>query len=230
MCSKCKLLKAVIFDMDGVLTDTEPLHGECFVRAFASFGIFTTLEEYRQAVTLGGSTVRDYFLKLGGDPSDWDRVKGLKDSYLEQMIAERNILMPGTTKLLETLRKNGIKTAIATSARRRSLEIILGPYNLYEYFDAIVTKDDTEVEKPDPRLYLIAAERLGVDPGNCVAIEDSPRGILAAMRAGMLCIAIPTPSTAEGDFSQASMIISSLEDITIDVLRILVEHKKQSRS
>ncbi|MDH7602355.1 MAG: HAD family phosphatase [Armatimonadota bacterium] len=220
---------AVIFDMDGVLADTEPLHGECFVRAFASFGILTTLEDYRQAVTLGGSTVRDYFLRLGGDPSDWDRVKGLKDSYLEQMIARKDVLTPGTKNLLQVLRSSGIKTAVATSARRRSLDIILTPYGLHEYFDVLVTKDDTGTEKPDPQLYLIAAQKLNVDPQNCVAIEDSPRGIIAAVRAGMRCIAVPTPSTADADFSMADLVVPSLEAIDFEVLRRVMRRERNDK-
>ena len=212
---------AVIFDMDGVLADTEPLHGECFVRAFAGFGIFTTLEEYRRAVTLGGTTVRDYYIELGGDPSDWDRVKGVKDSLMERIVAERDALMPGVVRLLDLLRSAGIPTAVATSARRRSLDIIIDHYGLRAYFDAIVTKDEAQVEKPDPRPYLIAAERLGVDPKDCVAIEDSPRGVVAAARAGIKCIAVPTSSTVDGDFSLAARVLSSLEEINLETLRSL---------
>ncbi|MGC8863329.1 MAG: HAD family hydrolase, partial [Armatimonadota bacterium] len=112
-------------------------------------------------------------------------------------------------------------TAVATSARRRSLDIIIDRYGLRSYFDVIVTKDDAGVEKPDPRPYLIAAERLGVDPKRCVAIEDSPRGVIAAARAGMKCIAVPTASTANGDFSLATLIVRSLAEIDLDTLRSL---------
>ncbi len=222
------LPKAVIFDMDGVLADTEPLHGECFVRAFASFGILTTPEDYRQAVTISGSSVRDYFLRLGGDPSDWDRVKGLKDSYLEQMIADRDVLMPGIRRLLDALRSHGIRTAVATSARRRSLDIILGQYRLHECFDALVTKDDAGTEKPDPQLYLVAAQKLNVNPKDCVAIEDSPKGITAASRAGMKCIAVITPSTADADLSMADLVVESLEAIDLEVLRKVVKSSRRN--
>jgi len=205
--------------MDGVLADTEPLHGACFIRAFGGFGIFTTLEEYRQAITLGGSTVRDYFLKLGGDPSDWDRVKGIKDACMQEIVAEHDALMPGVIMLLDLLRSAGIRTAVATSARRRSLDIIIDRYGLRAYFDATVTKDDADAEKPDPTSFLLAAQRLGADPGDCVALEDSPRGVLAAARAGMKCIAIPTPSTADGDFAPATLVVESLEEIDLKTLR-----------
>ncbi|MCX8053297.1 MAG: HAD family phosphatase [Armatimonadetes bacterium] len=213
-----KLPAAVIFDMDGVLADTEPMHGKCFVRAFAGFGIFITLEDYRQAVTLGGSTVRDYFISLGGDPSDWDRVKDAKDSYMREIVAEHDSLMPGVIGLLELLRSAGVRTAVATSARRRSLNLIIDRYGLRPYFEVTVTKDEAQAEKPDPRPYIVAAERLGVDPKDCVAIEDSPRGIIAAVRAGMKCIAVPTPSTADGDFSLATLVVRSLEEIDLEVL------------
>jgi len=213
---------AVIFDMDGVLADTEPLHGECFVRAFAGFGIEATLEEYRQAVTIGGLTVRDYFLSLDGDPSDWDRVKAIKDAALQEAIKERQALLPGVLRLLDALRSARIPTAIATSARRKSLDIVIDRLGLRSYFDITVTKDEAEAEKPDPGLYLMAAERLGVDPKDCVAIEDSPRGVIAATRAGMKCIAVPTPSTADGDFSPATLVVRSLEDIDLKTLRNLL--------
>ena len=214
-----ELPAAVIFDMDGVLADTEPLHGKCFVRAFAGFGIETTPEEYRQAVTIGGSTVRDYFLSLGGDPSDWDRVKGIKDAFMEEAVEHGEALMPGVVPLLDLLRSAGIPVGLATSARRRSLDIIIDRLGLRPYFDVTVTKDEAQAEKPDPEIYLTAAQRLGVDPAGCVAIEDSPRGVLAAVRAGMKCVAVPTRSTADGDFSAATLVVRSLEEVDLDTLR-----------
>lgn len=212
---------AVIFDMDGVLTDTEPLHGECFRRAFKAMAVHITLEDYRRAVTLGGSTVKNYFDSLGGDVAVWEQIKALKDAELAEVIREHGKLMPGVIELLDLLDSLKIPKAIATSARLRSLEIILEPFNLIRRFDVIVTKEEVPAEKPHPGGFILAAERLGVDPAECVVIEDSPRGVLAAHRAGMKCIAVPTPSTHDGDFTPATLVIESLFQINIELLSSL---------
>ena len=213
--------QAVIFDMDGVLADTEPLHGKCFIQAFRELGIHTDLERYRQAVTLGGSPVKDYYVSLGGEESTWQRIKQIKDALMTESTEKDGVLMPGAVDLLRLLKGASIPTAVATSARRKSLEIVLDRFELWPYFDAFATKDDADEEKPDPAVFLLAAERLGVDPAACVVVEDSPRGVVAAHRAGMKCIAVPTPSTADGDFSLADVVVNSLEDVDLDTLHRL---------
>ncbi len=215
------LPRAVIFDMDGVIADTEPLHGGCFLQAFRELGIEITFEQYRQAVTLGGSTVKDYFVSLGGDVAEWDKVKSLKDAALSNAVVRDGALMPGIEGLLKMLRCARIKTAVATSARRRSLDIILDHFDLWPHFDCFATKNEVKAEKPDPAVFLLAAKKLEVSPAECVVIEDSPRGVLAAYRAGMKCIAVPTSTTHDGDFTLATACLPSLESITLDVLRKL---------
>ncbi len=212
---------AVIFDMDGVIADTEPLHGACFIRAFSGLGVDVTLEDYRQAVTLGGLAVRDYYESLGGDVALWDNIKANKDSLLEDAVKSDCRLMPGIVELLESLRIERIPIALATSARRKSAEIILNHFGIWDYFDAIVTKEEAEAEKPDPEIFLIAARKLELDPATCVVIEDSPRGVIAAARAGMKCVAVPTHSTADGDFSQATMVLPAIEKINLTLLRTI---------
>jgi len=205
--------------MDGVLADTEPMHGECFIRAFETVGIRTTLADYRSAVTIGGSPVKDFFFALGGSRAEWEAVLPLKHANFRKLVAEKCEPMPGVIELLTTLRQAGIRTAVATSAREISLSIVLDKLGIRSYFDEFVTKRDVKLEKPDPEGYLIATRRLGLKPEDCVAMEDSPRGVLAAYRAGMKCVAIPTPSTADGDFTHATLIVKSLEDVTIETLR-----------
>jgi HAD superfamily hydrolase (TIGR01509 family) len=213
------LPSAVIFDMDGVLADTEPLHGACFVEAFGRFGLSVTLEDYRQAVTLGGSTVRDYFARLGGNLSDWETVKAIKDKLLSTAVDGSVQPMPGALDLLRELRSRQVPTALATSARRTSLQIIMDHLDFWDCFSEFVTKDEAQEEKPDPEIFLIAAKKLGVRPEDCVVIEDSPRGLLAADRAGMKCIAVPTPSTADGDFSLAAVVAGSLREVNLELIR-----------
>ncbi|HEY3298362.1 MAG TPA: HAD family phosphatase [Armatimonadota bacterium] len=223
-------LSAVIFDMDGVLADTEPLHGGCFVTSFAAQGIDIGFEDYRLAVTIGGSTVRDFYLSLGGDPSSWDEVKALKDELMESAVREHARPMPGVIDLLRSLKDVGIRTAVATSARRTSLGFVLDKLGIWEFFDCFVSKEDTGAEKPDPSIFLLAAHKLGVHPSNCITIEDSPRGTVASQRAGMRCVAVPTDTTFDGDFTLATTVVSSLEKVSVETLTQLMAYEVQSRT
>jgi beta-phosphoglucomutase-like phosphatase (HAD superfamily) len=92
-------------------------------------------------------------------------------------------------------------------------------FDLRPYFKHIITWEDVHAIKPDPQAYILAAERLGMQPNECVVFEDTPRGVLAAHRAGMKCIAIPTSTTYDGDFSKAAMIAGSLEGMNINILQ-----------
>jgi len=216
-----RLPTAVVFDMDGVLVDTEPVHGRCFVEAFGRLGIQTTLEYYRGAVSLGGSPVRDLYLSLGGRASDWEEVKRIKDGLMEKAMRDEVEAMPGIERLLAELRLGSVRTALATSARRRSMEIVLDAMSLWDYFDVFVTKEEVKEEKPSPEAFLIAVQRLQAEPWQCVVVEDSPRGVAAAHRAGIRSVAVPNKSTEDGDFSEATLIVESVEDISLNTLQSL---------
>jgi len=209
----------VIFDMDGVLADTEPLHAKTYVQAFCQAGLCIDEEQYRQAITLGGSSVRNLFKSLGGKDEQWPEVARAKAIGFKEMLDRHGKLMPGVTELLVSLRRNGLSIALATSAGRNTLSIVMDRFDLWQCFDVFVTWQDVEAEKPDPEAFILAARRLQVEPEDCVVIEDSPRGVLAAHRAGMKCIAVPTPSTADGDFSYADLLVGSLELVDLSVIR-----------
>lgn len=216
-----RLPRAVIFDMDGLLADTEPTNIAAYVGIMRDMGLDVTEEGYRQAVTIGGISVRDLYDQLGGDPAQWPSAHKAKARQYRAVLSERGRLMPGVIELLESLRAAEIPTAIATSGARHSLEIILDVFRIARYFDVFVAKEDARAEKPDPDAYILAAERLGVRPEECVALEDSPRGVEAAIRAGMKCIAVPTAQTIDGDFSLATLVVRSLEEVSLDTLRCL---------
>lgn len=212
---------AVVFDMDGVLADTEPLHCEAYVGIWNEMGLACTLEDYRRCITMGRMAVHEMYAALGGDASVWQSVMDAKHKRVEQMLSERDVLRPGVVELLRALKAAGTPTAIATIAGRRSMEIILGRFELRGYFDKFVTWQDITRPKPDPEVYQTAAARLGVPCEHCAAIEDSPRGVTAAIRAGMKCVAVPTASTADGDFSLATVTVASLELVDLNTLRDL---------
>ena len=210
---------AVIFDMDGVLADTEPLHAETYVRVFREMGLELTVEEYLDMVTRGQMDVRDVYQSIGGDMAYWKEVMDTKSVMVKAMLAERDVLLPGVVDLLQSLKTAGIPTAVATAAGKRSLGMMLDRFDLRRYFDEFVTWEDVQASKPDPEAFIIAAQKLGVTSEDCVVIEDSPRGVLAAHRARMKCIAVPNNSTSEGDFSTADLIVNSLEEVNLETLK-----------
>lgn len=216
------LPSAVIFDVDGVLADTEPLHAEAWCAVLADMGFALTVEEYRRAVTLGHMDVREVYVSIGGDMAAWREAMDAKAALVKTLLAERGALMPGVLDLLWFLKAAKIPTAIATAAGKRSMGIILDRFELRDYFDDYVTWEEVQVSKPDPEAFLIAARKLGVAPEECVVIEDSPCGVLAAHRAGMKCVAVPTDSTSDGDFSLADLVVNSLEAVSLESLRKLM--------
>lgn len=218
-----KLPSAVIFDMDGVLVDSEPVHTACYCQAFTEAGFPITTEQYRQNVTIGHFTCKKLFLTVGGNMERWPEVRNRKFELTNEMMHDRVRLMPGITELLETLQSERIPTALATSSGINSLEAVMGRFDLRPYFRHIVTSEDVKAVKPEPDGYIFAAGKLGVPCHECVAIEDSPRGVLAAHRAGMKCIAVPTSTTFDGDFGPANLVVKSLEEVSIDMLRGLFD-------
>lgn len=224
-----KLLPAAaIFDMDGVLVDSEPLHIESYVRAFDEYGTDLSHEHYRQKIALGHHSVPELFSELDGNMDCWHELSKRKAELLKELIAEKLKLMPGIVELLKILRESDIPVALATSAGRSSLELIMEKFDLRPYFKIIITWEDVGAIKPDPQAYIVAAQRLGVKPKECVVFEDSPRGVLAAHRAGAKCIAIPTSTTYDGDFSRADLMIDSLAKADLKTLRDLFDESVQS--
>ena len=140
-----RLPAAVIFDMDGVLVDSEPLHAEAYVEVFGEIGINLPMDLYlRTSCSLGG-TVRDLYTQLGGDETIWQSVAQRKADRFKSKLEADSKLQPGVVKLLEMLSTEHIPTALATSAGHRSLGIIMNRFGLTPYFSTLVTSNDVEV-------------------------------------------------------------------------------------
>jgi beta-phosphoglucomutase len=212
---------AVIFDMDGVLIDSEPIHAECYIATFQEFGFSYTLDDYRLNVSAGTMNVDQVFQSLGGDMAQWPEVTKAKSLRTKDAVAQKGELRPGVLDLLCELQAQRIPTALATSAGRWTVDILMDQFDLRHFFAECVTWTDVKATKPDPQAFLVAAERLNAKPDECVVIEDSPRGVTAASRAGMRCVAVPTPWTSGADLSLATIQVSSLEDISVASLREL---------
>lgn len=210
------MLKAVIFDMDGVIIDSEPTHMKLENETYKKLGIEVSGDEHLSFV---GAT-SNYM---------WDT---LKNKYkltqtLEELIEyERNkyfkhlnsdeceiTLIEGVKDLIKDLHKNRVKLAIASSSPLNVIEAIAKKFQIEEYFEVFVTGDYVAKSKPEPDIFLYAAEKLGVSPENCIVIEDSNNGVRAAKKAGMKCVGINSDVEARQDISMADLEINSFKEV-----------------
>lgn len=212
--------KAFIFDMDGVIIDSEKLHSITKVQAIRSFGVDVresdlNLESYvgRSAKSFFSDVIAKY-PELG---DDWEVLAKKKHELYQKILREDPDLKPidGIPELLERLKAKGYRIGLGSSSVMANIQLVLGRFGIMDYFDAIAAGSEVEHAKPAPDVYLLTASRLGIAPEDCTVIEDAGAGVMAAKAAGMRCIAIKNPNSGEQDFSQADMIIDSYEEIVL---------------
>jgi HAD superfamily hydrolase (TIGR01509 family) len=206
-------IKAVIFDMDGVLSDTQTLHARMESDLFRQFGIeISPAEISREFAGVPDEVMFPVVFKRHGE--EVENVDALLEGKWQELMerARGGVQpVPGSQELVETLAARGLRLAVASSSYRRFVELVLEKLNLDSRFETVVTIDDVERGKPDPAIFLLAAERLGIQPTDCLVIEDSISGMVAAKRAGMKCVGLVPPG-AESEF-RADLTVSALKDI-----------------
>jgi len=204
---------AVIFDMDGVLVDSEPFGFEALRRVMARFGLGYTEEE--NAEFLGRTTLESCRILKDrhGLP---DSAETLANLYIEGMLAQIGkgpIPMAGVPDVLEQVRARGYRLALASSAEVRVIHANLTALALDPLFEAVVSGTQVAHGKPAPDVFLAAADRLAVAPDRCLVIEDSRNGLLAAKAAGMRCAVVPCAHTRHQDFREADHYLTTLPDL-----------------
>jgi HAD superfamily hydrolase (TIGR01509 family) len=182
---------AVIFDMDGLLFDTEALWQAALLSAAADAGREIPDEVFNQSIGVRRSQCRDLFLSHFGDDFLFDDFHADWRRHFWLIAEDRLTLKPGVTELLDCLDRLRLPRAIATSSSRTTVEHHLASHSLTDRFDAIVCRGDYENGKPAPDPFLKAAERLGVEPRLCLALEDSHIGVRSASAAGMMTVMVP---------------------------------------
>lgn len=179
-------IKAVIFDMDGVLFDTERVYLESWIKVFKEYGYTMTKEIYIPLMGTGRKNVKEVFKKTFGDNIPIEEMYVKKDELLFKAIDNNEVpLKLGAIDILCYLKEEGYKIALATSAKRDRVTKQIQANNMNNMFNAIVCGDDVVNSKPDPEIFLKAAKKLDVNPENCVVIEDSLAGIKGANKGGM---------------------------------------------
>ncbi|TGE28452.1 HAD family hydrolase [Hymenobacter metallicola] len=217
------MIQTVIFDMDGVLVDTEPLHHDAFFRHFAELGIPMTAEEY--ATFLGAST-RNVYQQLKeqfGLPQEVETLIQRKRELFGKSFDESTALdlLPGARALIEDLHQAGIPLQLASSASKETIARVFTRFGLYPYFDNLVSGEDFPRSKPDPAIFLYAARLAGVAPAHCVVIEDSANGVTAAKAAGMRCIGYQSEHSTGQDLHHADQVVVDLGQLSAAVIQAL---------
>ena len=206
---------AIIFDMDGVLVNSEPFYVEVEQTNFRQLGLIISEEEHQ--TYQGTATDRMWQLikeRHGiGQPVN-ELVKMTNKLVTPYFNSLKKIEpMPGVEQLIKKLKEKGMPLALASSSYSDVIEIILQKTGLKKYFDAVVDSQLAGASKPEPDIFLLTAKKLGVPPEKCVVIEDSTNGIKAAKAAGMYCIAFAGPGSELQDQSQADLIVADFGEI-----------------
>ena len=207
--------RAVVFDMDGLLLDTETLWHEAEAELFRRHGDEFTWDDKLAVIGTSFAFTADYFARrLGRAPEEGPKLVEEMIELMHERVRRQVDARPGAIELVERLRADGVPLALASNSPRFLVDDALATAGLTDAFDVIVTSDDVEHSKPAPDIYLLACERLGVAPPEALALEDSPSGVAAAKAAGLTCIAVP--QFAETDVSAADRVVESLEELLAD--------------
>jgi len=206
-------LRGGVFDLDGLMADSEPLAEWAWNQFLARYGHRLDAQMLQDILGLRvADSARLICQRFGLPVSPQDAAAGRDRIFLE-VVPARLRACAGLYPLLDELAIRGSLLGVATSGHRRYVTLALRTLGVEGRFQAIATGDDVVHGKPAPDIYLLAADRLGVPPACCLALEDAPLGVAAARAAGMVCVAVPNPRIAGGDFSAAHRVLPSLEEV-----------------
>ena len=216
-------MNAVIFDMDGVIVDSE-IHWKTLEGYFLQSLIPTwTSADQDKIIGLGVHDLYTLLISQYGLQKTKQQFLELYQEMANKIYGQKVSLIAGFSDLLTTLNKNNIPVALASSSPRSWINIMLRRFGLQASFRVVVSADELEGEgKPSPAIYLLTAQRLGVSPTSCIAIEDSKNGVLSAKNAGMFCIGFRNGFNEEQDLSKADMIIHGFAEIEWQTLQQLL--------
>jgi HAD superfamily hydrolase (TIGR01509 family) len=224
------MIQAFIFDMDGVIIDSEPLHFEVDLITARHFGAELDKETLERFVGMTNPEMWAVIRREYGIPHAVDEIIAFQSERKKRHLNESEIgPIDGIAELLEALRRHDVPVGLASSSPRAFIEAVLAKFGIRAYFSCVISGEEVASGKPAPDIYLEAASLLGVPPAACVVLEDSRNGVLAAKRAGMRCIGFANPNSGNQDLSAADRIVRSIRDIRIPDLLNLQDSSHGSR-
>jgi pseudouridine 5'-phosphatase len=211
----------LIFDLDGLLIDSEALQYKAYSHVLARFGVQVSAAEYA-AHWIAAGRGPEHAVETYRLPLEANELRALKDPVYHEIMRREIALMPGALAALQRL-SGRYPFALATNSNRADTGFVLDHLGLRRFFDVVVTRDQYSLAKPHPDAFLTAARQLGIAPAACVVIEDAHKGIVAAHRAGAIAIAVPNAFTRDNDFTLAAAVLGSLDELTVALIEGLLQ-------
>jgi beta-phosphoglucomutase len=215
-------LEAVIWDMDGVLADTARYHFLAWQKTFAKRGIKFTDEDFKRGFGVRNDAIIRNVLGEKTTQAEIEAIAKEKEAAFRRIIGKDIKPLPGAIELLGQLHDKGVKMAIASSTVMANIRLIVSRLGIEKYFETVITGHDVTEGKPSPQVFLLAAQRLGVAPQNCLVFEDAVAGVKAAKSAVMHCVAI-TSSHPRAMLGEADLVVDTLEEVTVKDLEKLLK-------
>lgn len=210
-------LRAVIFDLDGVVIDTKEFHQAAWKRFGLEKGFPVSDEFFIETFGMTNASILPRLFGRELSVEEFESFVELKEAYFRESLQGKLLALPGASSLIGQLQAQGIKTALGTSTPAKNVQFVLAELKAHKWFDAISQDGDYKRGKPYPDVFLEAARRLGVEPSESVVIEDAVAGIQAAKAAGMRCVAVTTTNPRE-KLDDADLVVDSLAELRVDTL------------
>jgi len=218
-------LEAVLWDLDGVIADTGPYHCRAWQDVFGKRGVNFTEDDFKRHFGQRNDTIIRSTLGGSISPEEFDTIAAEKEENYRRRVAGNIKPLPGAIELIRALREHGLKVAIASSAPMENIQLIIRGLGIDDCFQAIVWGREVAEGKPSPEVFMLAARKLGVEPRDCVVIEDAVAGVAAAKSAAMKCLAV-TNSHSRNSLQEADLIVDTLEVISVRHLAGLFSAKE----
>ncbi|MCE7870534.1 HAD family phosphatase [bacterium CPR1] len=201
-----------IFDMDGVLVDSHESHFAAWNELGRRHGVPFELPLFERTFGSHNAQILPVWLGREVSPEELENLAGEKEELFRAHVREHIHPLPGARELVEALASSGFKLAVGSSGPRQNVELLLTGLGIRQHFDALVTGDDVTEGKPNPQVFSLAAEALGLPPARCLVVEDAPQGVEAGLAAGSLVVAV-TSTRSASDLASAHRVVDSLTSL-----------------
>jgi putative hydrolase of the HAD superfamily len=215
------MIKAVIFDFDGLIVDTESVWFEAYKEVLQRYEVELTLQKFSEVVGTSDEILFDFINSNLKEPIEKELIEQMAKELVDEKLLDPT-LRENVEDYLISAKNAGLQIALASSSSREWVESFLKKLTIYEYFSVIKTKDDVKKVKPDSELYLKAIEEIGVQASEAIAFEDSLNGLIAATKAGLHCVIVPNQVTSHLEFENHSLRLSSMAEKSLeDVIKYI---------